>query len=303
MALHPNDTDQMDMRTLWNTDTDRARAELNWLITLVFTVFLMALMVVPLIVVNPRQWLVLSILPEAVALDPNDTDQMDMRTLWNTDTDRARAVLNWRITLVVTVFMMALMVVPLSVVNPRQGRVLSMLPAMLLYLVFFLIQTSLKSNGGKGKLDPTLWMWTVNLIYLALAIVLNLWDTVPVRRLRASFSRKGAVCDTDRARAVLNWRITLVVTVFMMALMVVPLSVVNPRQGRVLSMLPAMLLYLVFFLIQTSLKSNGGKGKLDPTLWMWTVNLIYLALAIVLNLWDTVPVRRLRASFSRKGAV
>lgn len=48
--------------------------------------------------------------------------------------------------------MMALMVVPLSVVNPRQGRVLSMLPAMLLYLLFFPVQTSLKSNGGKGKL-------------------------------------------------------------------------------------------------------------------------------------------------------
>ena len=65
---------------------------------------------------------------------------------------------------------------------------------MLLYLLFFLIQTSLKSNGGKGKLDPTLWMWTVNLIYLALAIVLNLWDTVPVRRLRASFRVKER-CD------------------------------------------------------------------------------------------------------------
>ncbi|MGP0795749.1 LPS export ABC transporter permease LptF, partial [Escherichia coli] len=38
--------------------------------------------------------------------------------------------------------------------------------------------------------DPKLWMGTVNLIYLALASVLNLWDTVPVRRLRASFSRK-----------------------------------------------------------------------------------------------------------------
>ncbi|VEA21637.1 putative permease [Salmonella enterica subsp. enterica] len=58
---------------------------------------------------------------QAVALDPNDTDQMDMRTLWNTDNDRARAELHWRITLVFTVFMMALMVVPLSVVNPRQG--------------------------------------------------------------------------------------------------------------------------------------------------------------------------------------
>lgn len=130
---------------------------------------------------------------QAVALDPNDTDQMDMHTLWTTDSDRARAELHWRITLVFTVVMMALMVVPLSVVNPRQGRVLSMLPAMLLYLLFFLIQTSIKSNGGKGKLDPVFWMWTVNLLYLALAIGLNLWDTVPMRRLRARFMRKGAV--------------------------------------------------------------------------------------------------------------
>jgi lipopolysaccharide export system permease protein len=130
---------------------------------------------------------------QAVALDPTDTEQMDMRTLMNTDTDRARAELHWRITLVFTVFMMALMVVPLSVVNPRQGRVLSMLPAMLLYLVFFLLQTSIKSNGGKGKIDPMIWTWVVNGLYLLLAVGLNLWDTVPVRRLRARFTRKGAI--------------------------------------------------------------------------------------------------------------
>ncbi|VEC86550.1 FIG000988: Predicted permease [Raoultella ornithinolytica] len=103
--------------------------------------------------------------------------------------------------------------------------------------------------------------------------------------------------DTDRARAELHWRFTLVATVFIMALMVVPLSVVNPRQGRVLSMLPAMLLYLVFFLLQTSIKSNGGKGKIDPMIWMWGINLLYFALAVLLNLWDTVPMRRFRARF------
>ena len=130
---------------------------------------------------------------QAVALDPSDTDQMNMRTLFTTDTDRARAELHWRITLVFTVFMMALMVVPLSVVNPRQGRVLSMLPAMLLYLVFFLLQTSIKSNGGKGKIDPVIWTWAVNVLYLLLAIALNLWDTVPMRRFRSRFMRKGAV--------------------------------------------------------------------------------------------------------------
>ncbi|WP_411905052.1 LptF/LptG family permease, partial [Salmonella enterica] len=81
----------------------------------------------------------------------------------------------------------------LSVVMPRQRRLWSMLLAMLLYMLFFLIQTSIKANGGKGKLDPVSWRWAVNLIYLALAIGLNLWDTVPVRSLRARFLRKGAV--------------------------------------------------------------------------------------------------------------
>ncbi len=130
---------------------------------------------------------------QTVALDPSDTEQMTMRTLYHTDTPRARAELSWRLTLIFTVFMMALMVVPLSVVNPRQGRVLSMLPAMLLYLVFFLLQTTLRSNGAKGKLDPMVWMWLVNLAYLALAVMLNLWDTVPMRRVRARFTRRGAV--------------------------------------------------------------------------------------------------------------
>lgn len=130
---------------------------------------------------------------QAVAADPTDTEQMSMSTLWNTDNNRARAELHWRLTLVLTVFIMALMVVPLSVVNPRQGRVLSMLPAMLLYLVFFLLQTSLKSNAGKGKLDPAVWMWAVNLLYIALAVALNLWDTVPMRRLRARLTNKGTV--------------------------------------------------------------------------------------------------------------
>ncbi|MDR9889677.1 LPS export ABC transporter permease LptF [Pseudenterobacter timonensis] len=130
---------------------------------------------------------------QTVTLDPTDTEQMNMRTLINTDNDRARAELHWRITLVFTVFMMALMVVPLSVVNPRQGRVLSMLPAMLLYLVFFLLQTSIKSNGGKGKIDPVVWTWVVNGFYLLLALALNVWDTVPMRRIRARFVRKGAV--------------------------------------------------------------------------------------------------------------
>lgn len=116
----------------------------------------------------------------------DDEEQMTVPELLNAkDTNmNALAELNWRITLIFAVPLMAFMVVPLSVVNPRQGRVLSMLPAILLYLIFFLLQSSLRSNGGKGKLDPTFWMWLVNLSYLALAVLLNVWDSVPLRRMR-----------------------------------------------------------------------------------------------------------------------
>lgn len=72
-----------------------------------------------------------------VAADNTESEQMSMQTLWESDDPDARAEFHWRLTLVVSVALMALLVVPLSVVNPRQGRVLSMLPAILLYLIFF----------------------------------------------------------------------------------------------------------------------------------------------------------------------
>lgn len=128
---------------------------------------------------------------QAVVLNPSNADQAPMTALWESKENDFRAELNWRITLVFSVFVMALMVVPLSVVNPRQGRVLSMLPAMLLYLIFFLLQSSIRSNAAKGKIDPFIWVWAVNGFYLLLAVALNIWDTLPMRRIRARITGKG----------------------------------------------------------------------------------------------------------------
>ncbi len=124
-------------------------------------------------------------------VESHKVEQKSIVQLWQDDDKDSRAEFHWRLTLVLSVLIMAMMVVPLSVVNPRQGRVLSMLPAMLLYLIFFLLQSSLRSNGSKGKLDPLIWMWLVNGAYLTLALVLNIWDTLPMRRIRARFKDRG----------------------------------------------------------------------------------------------------------------
>lgn len=122
---------------------------------------------------------------QTATINVGDAEQMTMTELWHSDQPEAWAEFQWRLTLIVSVFIMALLVVPLSVVNPRQGRVLSMLPAIFLYLIFFLLQSSLRSNGAKDKLDPMIWMWVTNLLYLGLAVVLNMWDTLPARKIRA----------------------------------------------------------------------------------------------------------------------
>ncbi|MGL4861336.1 MAG: LPS export ABC transporter permease LptF [Enterobacteriaceae bacterium] len=125
------------------------------------------------------------------ARDSDDVDQASVHQLLRAKDVESRAELHWRLTLICSVFLMAIMVVPLSKVNPRQGRTLSILPAILLYLVYFLLQSSFKTNGSRGKLDPALWIWLTNGGYLLLAILVNAWDSSVMRRLRARLT--GAV--------------------------------------------------------------------------------------------------------------
>ncbi|AEI75062.1 putative permease, YjgP/YjgQ family [Candidatus Moranella endobia PCIT] len=122
-----------------------------------------------------------------------ETKQMTMHQLWHSSEPEARAEFHWRLTLVVSVLIMTIMVVPLSVVNQRQQSiVLRILPAMLLYLLFFLLQITLRYHSAKGKLDPMFWLWLTNVLFLVLGLILNVLDTVPIRRLRGWLLPKGA---------------------------------------------------------------------------------------------------------------
>ena len=120
-------------------------------------------------------------------LDTNvDDDKADVQQLGSTA--KAQAELYWRLTLIISVPLMAFLVIPLSVSNPRQGRLAQILPALLLYLVYFLISSSVKANAGKGRLDPALWFYLINIGYFILALILNCWDNLFMRKLRLKYS-------------------------------------------------------------------------------------------------------------------
>ena len=105
--------------------------------------------------------------------DETDLAMQGTLALFNDKSPQAKAEIIWRISLFFVVPIMALLAIPLSKVNPRQGKYAKLLPAALLYLIYFLLQSSLKTAGISGKLIAHNWMMLVNIVFLVLSIIVN----------------------------------------------------------------------------------------------------------------------------------
>ncbi|QEH09139.1 LPS export ABC transporter permease LptF [Histophilus somni] len=120
--------------------------------------------------------------------DTSETEILSLKELINSKSPAAKAELHWRLTLIFAVPIMALIAVPLSRVNPRQGRFAKILPALLLYLIYFLLQSSLKSAGASGKIEAHIFMPLVSIFFLFLAVLLNSWNSVFMYKIRYLFN-------------------------------------------------------------------------------------------------------------------
>ncbi|MCG3729447.1 LPS export ABC transporter permease LptF [Vibrio cincinnatiensis] len=121
------------------------------------------------------------------------------------------------------------------------------------------------------------------------------WEETPTLDLIRNSDR--------RAQAELQWRISLVVCIPLLTMLVVPLSAVNPRQGRFAKMGPAILIYLTYFLAISATKSALEDGSIPVVVGMWPINAALLMAAIVANTLDSVAVRRIKDRFKQKKKV
>lgn len=88
----------------------------------------------------------------------------------------------------------------------------------------------------------------------------------------------------------LQWRISMPMSVLILALLGTPLSRVKPRRGRYAQLVPAFLLYIIYtnFLFMT--KAWVQKGALVPMIGMWWVHVLMLGLAAVLFWYQLAQV-------------
>ncbi|MFI3256539.1 MAG: LPS export ABC transporter permease LptF [Psittacicella sp.] len=82
------------------------------------------------------------------------------------------------------------------------------------------------------------------------------------------------------------WRLSLIFSVFIMAFIALPLAKVENRRSRFSKILPAVFLYLIYFLLLLVFKHMGEKGVkfLEPIIGLILTNFIFIIVAIVINL-------------------
>ncbi len=105
----------------------------------------------------------------------------------------------------------------------------------------------------------------------------------------------------NSAKAELQWRICVALAIPVLALIVVPLGGVKPRQGRFARLLPALLIYGSYFLFSGALKNLVDRGAFPAFPGLYLVPVLYtLFLAIPLNLSETQWYKRRQLRSVRK---
>jgi len=101
--------------------------------------------------------------------------------------------------------------------------------------------------------------------------------------------------NSPEAVAEWHWRIAIPLSIPLLAMIAVPLSRVNPRQGKFGRLLPALLLYLGYYALLIIARSALEDGKIPPALGMWWLHLSALLIGMILIMRSRSSAQRFRA--------
>ncbi|WKD48821.1 LPS export ABC transporter permease LptF [Microbulbifer spongiae] len=116
-----------------------------------------------------------AVLLEAPQMRNRWRDQMESAStlqLLDSDDPKEKAFLYWRLSLPLLVLVVAVLAVPLSRTNPRQGRFAKMIPAVLLYITYLVTLQGVRGAIEDGEIATPGVIWLVHLPFLLLGLLL-----------------------------------------------------------------------------------------------------------------------------------
>jgi len=151
---------------------------------------------------------------------------------------------------------------------------------------YLILEKGYRYDGNPGKADYRAIQYDTYGVLLPKPQVsdeIGEREAIPTRELIGS--------DKPRYQAELQWRLSLPLLVFVVTLLAVPLSRVNPRQGRFLKLLPAILLYMAYLALLIAARGALDKGKIPMALGLWWVHGLFLSIGLGLLYWEPLRLK------------
>ena len=125
--------------------------------------------------------------PTAVQQEPPRTEAKSSLELLQDHSTHNNAELQWRLAMPISAFVLVLLAVPLSFVDPRSGRSANFMLAVLIYIIYNNLLSIMQAWLAQGKLSPVVGLWPVHLFFLLLTVYMfyrRLFQLPLIPRLR-----------------------------------------------------------------------------------------------------------------------
>ncbi len=166
---------------------------------------------------------------------------------------------------------------------------------------FLLLENGRRYEGTPGHLDFRVTRFEEYGVKIAEPVVSQRrrkLEAVPSRELWGSTKRSEV--------AELQWRLSLPLLVPIVVMIAVPLSRVNPRQGRFFKLVPAIMLYILYIGMLIWARDSIEKGSLGAFPGVWVVHVLFAGVGLGLlygeEAWQQHLFRRGEARLEREQA-
>jgi lipopolysaccharide export system permease protein len=96
---------------------------------------------------------------------PDDTNAKSTRELLSTTSAADKAELQWRLAIPISALLLVLLAIPLSFVDPRAGRSLNLIFALVIYVIYNNILSIFQAWVTQGRLSASIGLWPVHAFF------------------------------------------------------------------------------------------------------------------------------------------
>lgn len=107
-----------------------------------------------------------------VSAEEMEPSAMDFRDLWGAVDVEEVAELQWRMSIPMATFILAILAVPLSRTRPRQGRYGKIAVGLLVFIIYFNLMSAGRAWLENGEVPTSVGIWWVHAVMLAFALIL-----------------------------------------------------------------------------------------------------------------------------------